>query len=96
MRLPSRSGSRARVVDRVGVDHDQLDVGRLGGLGEPLGAGRLGPGVVAQVAEVAGDLAGPLGVAVDDQGPGRGLGREEPGEDGTTRLDPAKGLRGRA
>ena len=33
-------------------------------------------------------------VAVDDDGAGRGLAGDEPGEDGTTRLEPANGCRG--
>jgi hypothetical protein len=74
-------------LDEVGVDQDQLDVGRFRGEPEPPVA-RLGDlRLVAEGLQEAGELARPVDVAVDDDGLRRGLVGDEPGED---RDDPAR------
>ena len=74
-------------LDEVGVDQDQLDVGRLGGEPEPPVARHGDLRLVAEGLEEAGELARPVDVAVDDDGLRRGLVGDEPGED---RDDPAR------
>ena len=89
-----RSARLPGVVDEVGVDDDQLDVRRLGGLGEPPGPEAAGPG---RCSPPLGGIRRPDPPARRCRRSTRASGSEprpdEPGEDGTTRLEPGNRAR---